>query len=310
MYCIWSGSGGKKPGKKRNMLELIHDNRSGDKLEIVLPALNEEARAVRLVRHYSPWFDVVVLDDGSSDATVDKVIAAGGTVFRRTVKNIVAEAHFAYYADFATRSGRCFWMFADEFVPRVRMIQIDSVLTGGTRGVKCRRVNYFFAREVKTLTSIHPRGFRQGAAQFTADNLHGSLELTPEAADKAAPEVFEVHHFHVGSTRGYFGTAGAYAFAEVDEFLRKPHPHRRFLRRYAGSLGAFVVLKWWRETSLSGPARLSIAVERLVILLLASLSWLEQKHLPTAAQQQAAYDVFFAEDTVPVELTAAQKAHA
>ena len=291
------------------MLELIHDNRSGHKLEIVLPTLNEEARAVRLVEHYSPWFDVVVLDDGSVDATVDNVIAAGGTVYRRTVKNIVAEAHFAHYADFETRSGLCFWMFADEFMPCEQMGLVEAALHGGAAGVRCRRINYFFAREVKTLTSVHPRGFRQGAAHFTADDLHGSLAFTVESDGNSAPEVFEVHHFHVGSTRSYFGTAGSYAFTEVGEFLRGPHPHRRFLRRYVGSFGAFAALKWWRETSLSGPARLSIGIERLVILLLASLSWLEQKHLPTAAQQQAAYDVFFAEDTIPA-IVPAQKARA
>jgi len=284
------------------MLELVHDNRSGDKLEIVLPTLNEEARAVRLVQHYSPWFDVVILDDGSVDATVDKVIAAGGTVYRRTVKNIIAEAHFVSYADFETRSGLCFWMFADEFVPRQQMRRVEAALQSGATGVRCRRINYFFAREVKTLTSVHPRGFRQGAARFTADDLHGSLEFTRESGGNTASEVFEVHHFHIGSTRSYFGTAGAYAFTEVDEFLRGPHPHRRFIRRYVASFGAFAALKWWRETRLSGPARLSIAIERLVILLLASLSWLEQKHLTTTMQQQAAYDVFFAEDTAPAAL--------
>ena len=289
------------------MLELIHDNRSGDKMEIVLPTFNEEARAARLAAHYSPWFDVVILDDGSADATVERVIAAGGTVFRRTVKNVICEAHFAHYASAETRSGRCFWMFADEFVPRRQMARIDAALAGGAAGVLCRRVNYFFAREVKTLTSVGPRGFRRGAARFVPDTLHGGLALSPGSL--AAPDTCEVHHCHLGSTRGYFGTAGAYAFIEVDEFLRGRHPRRRFLQRYAGSFGAFALFKWWRETHLSGPARWSIAIERLVILLLATLSWLEQKHLPTAAQQQAAYQAWFEQDAA-LPLLPAQKAGA
>ena len=278
------------------MLELIHDNRNGRRMEIVIPTFNEAARAERIVSHYASRFDVVVLDDDSADSTVALAIAAGGTVFRRTVKDIAPEAHLTHYVNELTRSGLCFWMLADEFAPLHRMKQIEDALREGASSVLCRRVNYFFAREILTLTSVHPRGFIRGAARFESNNLHGSLCLASVPGRQAAPTVFEIHHLHIGSTRSYFGTAGSYASTEVEQFLQSRRPHWRFMRRYVFSLGAYMVLKWWREKNLGCAARLVIAMERLVILLLGAMSWIEQKHLPTVAQQKVVYEQFFLDD--------------
>ena len=86
------------------MLELIHDNRNGRRMEIVIPTFNEAARAERIVSHYASRFDVVVHDDDSADSTVALAIAAGGTVFRRTVKNIAPEAHLTHHMSELTRA--------------------------------------------------------------------------------------------------------------------------------------------------------------------------------------------------------------
>jgi glycosyltransferase involved in cell wall biosynthesis len=51
----------------------------------IVPALNEQGmvgRVVREIRRHAPGFDVVVVDDGSRDATADEAEAAGALVLR------------------------------------------------------------------------------------------------------------------------------------------------------------------------------------------------------------------------------------
>src|SRR3954453_756684 len=52
---------------------------------VIIPALNEAATlpaVLEQLRREVPWADVVVVDDGSSDATVEVAKAGGATVLR------------------------------------------------------------------------------------------------------------------------------------------------------------------------------------------------------------------------------------
>ena len=80
---------------KDTELQLIFDNRSGERLEIVIPVFNEEKRIINILNYYK-GFDVVLLDGGSVDRTIDIASEQKATVYSRVGAGI-GENHFVYY---------------------------------------------------------------------------------------------------------------------------------------------------------------------------------------------------------------------
>jgi glycosyltransferase involved in cell wall biosynthesis len=62
--------------------------RSHERMLVIIPAYNEEGRVHRViadVRRSVPWADVLVVDDGSRDATGEEALAAGAKLLRLPV---------------------------------------------------------------------------------------------------------------------------------------------------------------------------------------------------------------------------------
>jgi glycosyltransferase involved in cell wall biosynthesis len=121
------------------MLELIKDNRLGNRLELVILTYNEERRIRNLLACYADQFDIVLLDSDSTDRTVALVLEAGATVFRRS-SDTIGEAYFAQYVNDITASGLCFYLLADEYIPVMELGLIEQELKERSAAVLCSKV--------------------------------------------------------------------------------------------------------------------------------------------------------------------------
>jgi glycosyltransferase involved in cell wall biosynthesis len=214
------------------MLEIIQDNRSGHRLELVVPTFNEEKRIGNILRYYGDTFDVVLLDDGSSDRTVPMAFEAGATVFRR-IGQAIGDAHFVYYANEVTKSGLCFYLFADEFIGKSDLETVYQELRDRRSLVLVRKVEWFYCKRMITFNHTERRGFRKGCARHDPDNLHENLKAIDLPSEQICERLFELHHLQIWSVRGRFGKAGIYGHIEVEQLRRAKHPFWRFFRRYA-----------------------------------------------------------------------------
>lgn len=273
------------------MLELIKDNRSGHRLELVVLTYNEERRIRNILACYAAQFDLVLLDHGSSDRTVELVLSAGGTAFQRTT-GAVGEAYFAQYVNELSASGRCFYLLADEYIPATELSQIDQELTERSAAVLCSKAEWMYGRRMRTFNHTEPRGFRRGAVRYNPDRLHQNLEITTPAKQVCA-RLFSLHHLHIWSVRGYFGKIGAYSEIEIGQMRRAPHPGRRFMRRYVASLIGFPLIKVWRERGIGLPRALFWLLFDLAEFAIAALSAIEQKSLMSAEEQLELYTKFY-----------------
>jgi glycosyltransferase involved in cell wall biosynthesis len=273
------------------MLEIIEDHRSGDRLEIVVLTYNEEERLPNILGCYADRFDVVVLDGGSTDRTVDIALQAGATVYRR-LGEAVGESFFAHYANETTRSGLSFYLLADEYIPVGELSLVEQELRDRSVAVLCDKAEWMYGRRMRTVNRTEPRGFRKGAARYNPDTLHENLEIVGEPA-QICSRPFGLHHLHIWSVRAYFGKIGTYTLIEIEQMRRAKHGVGRFTRRYVASLIGFPATKVWRERGMGLPRALFWMLFDLAELTIALLGVLEQNSLMSPREQLALYSQFY-----------------
>ncbi len=274
-----------------SVLNLVHDNRSGNRLEIVVPTFNEERKIGNILKCYGQDFDVVLLDDGSTDNTVAIAIEAGASVYTR-MGETVGENHFVHYVNEVSKSGYCFYMFADEFIKKSELHAAFSALKVQPCVILGKRIDWAYGKRIVSPSSSTPRGLCKGSAIYNPNRLHASLEYIKAPA---APRVleFDVHHLHIWSMKDYFGQAGKYAYLEVEQFRKQAKPILHLLRRYAISELLMLPRRLWRERKQGVAFLFWMFVMSLTVSLLAVLSWLEQRFLNRPEEQLQIYAKFY-----------------
>jgi glycosyltransferase involved in cell wall biosynthesis len=213
---------------KSTQLELLNDNRSGDKLEMVFMTFNEQERIKSILSLYASEFDVVILDGGSSDSTCDLVKQHGGTVYKRIGEN-VGENHFVHYVNNLTKSGRCFYMMCDEYVEVSELQKASKLLAEGECQVFGRRIDWFYGIQARKPTCLLPKGFRQGDAAYDATNFHDTLRNANPSASKL---IVDVQHLHIFSMKDDYGKFGHYIYHEVLQLRKTANPIKSFFIRF------------------------------------------------------------------------------
>jgi len=272
------------------MLKLVHENRSGNRLEIVILTYNEEPRIGNFLEHYGKEFDVVLLDDGSTDGTVQLAIDRGATIFRRTVEHM-GENHFVYYVNEATASGLCFYMLADEYCDKQALRFVAEKLNASNCVILGKRVDWAYGKRLNSPVGAPPRGMRRGMAIFNPNNLHASLEYIKSPAPEL--HIIDVHHLHLWSMKTYFGTAGRYAHIEIEQQRRRSYAGLRFFKRFVVSEILLLPRRLWRERRSGVAVLLWLTLMSSIVCLLGFICWLEQRFLKKPEKQLEDYAKFY-----------------
>lgn len=265
-------------------LEVIEDHRRGDRLEIVVPVLNEAGRLGAFLAYYKAA-DVVLLDGGSTDGTLDIARSHGASVLRR-VGPMVGENHFVLYANQYTKSGFSFYLLADEFVEAAELFTACAGAATADKVVAIRKNEWIYGQ--KSRMDHHPRGmprgFPVGIAQYDALNLHDSLSCSA-----AHPRiVIDLHHLQVRSARREYGKFGHYVSIEVEQHRARSASWVRYTRSFVVPIITTFWRVWFERTTFS--RKLVRLVDISARAHLALLCWLEQTRLPSEQEQKAIYE--------------------
>lgn len=278
------------------MLSLKIDFRSGQKLEIVIPVLNEKERLSLILDHYKNMFDFVVMDGGSDQETIEWMKANQITIYERTTDG-PSENHFVYYANELSKSGKSFYLMADEYVEKKQLADCSRFLFNNDDGkILCFKYEWVYGMYSKKNKSrkkaFSPRGFCKGQAVYDKGNLHASLKYK-KSGRKGDVFNCDLHHLHVWSTKSTFGKAGLYANIEVEEFIMSGNFFKNFFRRFIYYEMILLPKRMWEERERGPIFLLWMFLISLSVFAIGLMCWIELKYFPDVEKQKKIFSSLF-----------------
>ncbi|MCM2277703.1 MAG: glycosyltransferase family 2 protein [Oligoflexia bacterium] len=229
-------------------------------LSVTIITLNEEENIGRAIRSVSFADEVVVVDSGSQDQTVEIARGLGARVIHNPWPGYGAQKNFAQ------RNARNDWILnldADEEVPPELAAELaaalrDALQTGRPRGFSMPRKTFYLGRWIRhggwypnLLCRLSDRRF----ASWSEPRVHESLVVQGETAVLRNP----LHHHSFGSIRDQVLTNLRFAQLGSEELTRRGG-RPGILRLLLKPPGKFVETYFLKRGFLDGLAGFIIAV--------------------------------------------------
>ena len=221
------------------------------RLSVTIIALNQEANIGPCLESVRFADEIVVVDTGSTDRTVELARAAGARVVA------TAWQGFAGTKNFALDQARGDWVFVldtDERVPEALQDEILAVVRadGPLNGYRVPRKNYFGGRWIRRL-GWYPdytlRLFRRGQGRFRDREVHEEVEVAGPVGTLQTP----LDHYSYNNLEEYAARQDRYARLAAREMAktgRRPRPGELAWRPFLTFLNLYFLKKGFLEGSL------------------------------------------------------------
>jgi glycosyltransferase involved in cell wall biosynthesis len=213
-------------------------------ITFVLFMFNEEARIERAVRNFLPYGHVLIVDNHSTDRTVEIARALGAEVLLHKNPGWVEDEHTTSLVKAAVRTTWMYWGFSDEIVDRHTMDAMLAAVEGGKCSiVNIARKNYYYGEFCHdAYRNTQHRAFKKDAIDFRGNVIHGFGKATVPESDivRLDPDACFVHHFISNTAKSYMGSLDRYT--DIEAMHAEPmSPLKMLLRMVRGFLGHYVV---------------------------------------------------------------------
>jgi len=179
-------------------------------ITFVLFMFNEEARIERAVRNFLPYGHVLVVDNHSTDRTVEIARELGAEVLMHKNPGWVEDEHTTSVVKMAVRTPWLYWGFSDEIVDRPTMEAMLAAVEGGKCSiVNIARKNYYYGEFTHdAYRNTQTRAFKKEAVDFRGNVIHGfGIPTVPESdICQLDPDKYFVHHFISNTAKSYMGS--------------------------------------------------------------------------------------------------------
>lgn len=199
------------------------------KLSALVITLNEEANIQRCLTSLSFADEVIVVDSGSTDKTVEYAKEKGARVFTNPWPGYGAQKNFA------AEQAHGEWLLfidADEEISTELQTDIKAVIssTSSLDFYWLKIVTIFLNKPLRHLYGHNLRLFRKSAGHWTADHVHEQVETTSKQRIRLGDSLSAVlpthllHHSHT-TVRSYLHSMQEYTSLDAEQ-IKKTGKHR------------------------------------------------------------------------------------
>jgi len=174
-----------------------------ERITFLVFTYNEARRIEYVMRCFLPYGNVVVMDNHSTDNTVEIVQRMGGEVHQHDHPGYVEEESVARNALSKVRTDWVYWGYADELLPRTLLQKMQEVVREGHYSmVRMPRKNLHFGVENLNFDSggAYPRLFRKEVMDFAGTAIHHFGRFTGAEREALTLPVYDEYSIYHCST--------------------------------------------------------------------------------------------------------------
>lgn len=185
-----------------------------EKLTFVVFTFNEEARIERVIRNFSAWGRVLVVDNHSTDATQEIATRLGAEVFLNKNKGWVEDEETVARLKDRVETPWIYWAFADELLDHATLTAVvDAVESDKYKIINLARKNYYYGQFCYDAYADRlNRVFKKNALDFTGNTIHNFGKPTVPRSEiiELDSKKYFVMHFVSNNAKQYLTTIDRY----------------------------------------------------------------------------------------------------
>ncbi len=181
-------------------MKLIKDNRNPKKLDLTVGTKNEENRIRDFVEHHKS-FNIVILDDNSTDKTLLIADELGCTIFQRERSNepkSVAPTEYVHYDYINNHSitGKAIKLDVDEFIDQRFLDLCTKEIFEANINIIKRRIDKIWGKEYELFKSEQPLVLKKNQFKCDPKSLHNAIYLSENVLNNLKIYINVVHTGH------------------------------------------------------------------------------------------------------------------
>jgi len=277
-------------------MKLLINQKRNKKIELIVPVRNEELRIKDFIDNYSDIFDIVIIDDGSTDRTIGYAIEKGCTVYLRDrskepiKQNGPTEYAVSQYINELSTAKLIFKLDIDEYINLSNKKKILNSIDKDIDYIS-QRIDWVYGVRCPYVITKTPLSFRPGECIHNPNSLHGGLNILETGRDKVK---IDVEHFNVWSIRGDLSKINNYNLIELSEIRNDNFLLIRIMRRFMIPI-LTLPLRMYHLNNKNINKILIIQLRYLLELILALIFYFEQK-LPNSSDQAIKFKIYIEND--------------
>lgn len=225
-----------------------------NQITFVLFMFNEEARIERAVQNFLAYGRVLVVDNYSTDRTVEIARSLGAEVLLHKNNGWVEDEHTVAVVKKNVYTPWIYWGFADETLDRETLKALLTAVESDLYSIiSIVRKNYYYGTFCHDASSgATDRAFRKEAIDFTGNVIHRfGKRVVPESKILTLDKKKHfVHHFISNTAKTYLRSMDAYT--EIESIKEPPVTAGTILLRMAKTFINNYWLRGGRKAGLPG----------------------------------------------------------